>query len=159
MNKPDSLRAAVTAVLPELARDPDRLRIWIDSGRIRCPMTESRAFGYEYKLTLELIDFTGEPAIVFIAINDWLRVHQPDLAQIDGTSGYSFEAEPIDDKTIDLIVTLQLSERAIITPRPGGGWNIEHPAEPDPLFPDDAPMHNPPVPLTNVWADGVQLVP
>lgn len=159
MNKPDSLRAALTAVMPELARDPDRLRIWVDAGRIRCPMTESRDFSYEYKLTLELIDFTGHPALVFLTINDWLRTNQPDLAGVAGTSGYSFEVEPIDPTTIDLTIDLQLTERAELVPRVGGGWQIEHPAEPDPLFPDDVAMHAPPVPLGEVWLGDLQLLP
>ena len=29
MNKPDSLRAALTAALPEFARNPDRLHLFI----------------------------------------------------------------------------------------------------------------------------------
>jgi hypothetical protein len=159
MNKPDSLRAAVTAILPELARDPDKLRIWIDSGRIRAAMIESRSFSYEYKLTLELIDFAGAPALVFLAINEWLRINQPDLAQTDGTSGYTFEAEPIDQTTIDLIVTLELTERAVVTQRPGGGWQIEHPAEPDLQQLGDDFLTDPPAPLGEVWVGDVQIAP
>lgn len=159
MNKPDSLRAALTAVLPELARDPDRLRIWIDKGRIRCPMTASRAFSYEYTLSLLLVDFTGHPALVFLTINDWLRINQPDLAQVDKDGGYTFEAEVIDAKTIDLAIDLTLTERAVVTPRAGGGWQIDHPAEPDPLLTDDLPLSDPPAPLSNVWAGDVQIAP
>lgn len=159
MNKPDSLRAAVTAVMPELARDPDRLRIWIDSGRIRAPMIESRSFSYEYKLTLELTDFTGHAAIVFLAINEWLRVNQPELAQMDSPGGYTFEVEPMDGETVDLIVTLELTERAVVTPRPGGGWQIEHPAEPDLQQLGDDFLTDPPAALGEVWAGDVQILP
>ena len=40
MQKPDSLRAAITAADPELGRDPARLLMWVEKGRIRAPMTE-----------------------------------------------------------------------------------------------------------------------
>jgi P2 phage tail completion protein R (GpR) len=165
MNKPDSLRAALTALLPELARDPDRLRIWIDKGRMRCPMTEdasgqpNRDFFYEYTLSLLLVDLTAHPSLVFLAVNDWLRVNQPDLCGPAGTSGYTFEVEVIDEKTIDLAIELPLTEAAVLTPRAGGGWTIEHPPEPDPLFEDELPLSDPVAPLTQVWLDGVQLAP
>ena len=159
MNKPDSLRAALTTVMPELARDPDRLRIWVDKGRIRCPMTTSRDFSYEYTLSLLLVDFTGHPALVFLTINDWLRINQPDLAQVSRDSGYAFETEVIDAETIDLLIDLELTERAELVPRAGGGWLIEHPAEPDPLFADELALSDPPAPLTQVWLGDVQIVP
>lgn len=159
MNKLDSLRAALTQALPELDRQPDRLRIWVDTGKIRCPMTESRDFSYEYTLALELVDFTGHPALVFLTINDWLRVNQPDLAQVAGESGYRFEVAPIDGDTIDLTIELDLTERAVITPRTGGGFQIEHPAEPDPLFQEELPLSDPPAPLGEIWVGDVQITP
>lgn len=159
MNKLDSLRAVLTQALPELARDPERLRIWVDTGRIRCPMTPSRDFSYEYTLALELVDFTGHPALVFLTINDWLRINQPDLAQVSGDSGYRFEVAPIDATTINLTVELDLTERAVLTPRAGGGWEISHPAEPAMLFADDLPLSEPVTALGEVWVGGVRIAP
>ena len=34
MKKPDSLRAAMMAMIPELAQRPDNLEMWVEHGRI-----------------------------------------------------------------------------------------------------------------------------
>lgn len=152
MQKPDSLRAAIGAVLPEITRDPDKLKLWVDKGRVRATMTPSRDFSQEYTLTLELADFTDHPSIVFLAINDWLRLNQPDKLA-NGAPGYTYEADIVDDATIDLIVELTLTEQIRLTPRDGGGWNLEHVAEPI-LFPDDEPIASPPSLLKQIyWKD------
>ena len=149
MQKPDSLRAAIAAVIPEIARDPAQLKLWVDKGRIRAPMTPNRDFAMAITLTLELIDFAGHPSIVFLAINDWLRVNQPELLAA-GAPGYSFDSAIIDDKTIDLIIELELSESVRLTDREGGGWNLEHVAEPV-LFPEDEPIATPPSLLKQIY--------
>ena len=159
MHKPDSLRAAIATAVPELAQNPDRLKIWLEKGRIRAPMTDSRAFAYEYALNVVVTDYTGHPSIIFLAINDWLRVNQPDLLRPDASGGYSFDADIMDNQTVDLGIELQLSEQVKLTSREGGGWNLEHLAEPDPLFPDDAPLVDPSALLREIWWKGEQLVP
>lgn len=157
MQKPDSLRAAIQAVLPELARDPGRLKMWIDKGRIRAPMTPNRDFAWAYTLNLMLEDFTSHPDLVFLAINDWLRVNQSDLLAA-GAPGYTFEIDIIDTSAVDLIVMLELSEGVRLTPRDGGGWNLEHPGEPV-LFPDAEPMSEPPSLLKQIWWKDELLLP
>ena len=157
MHKPDGLRAAIEAVLPDLARDPDKLKLWIDKGRVRAPMTPNRDFGLAITLTLELVGFTGHPSIVFLAINDWLRVNQPELLAA-GAEGYTFEAEIVDTKTIDLLIEIQLTEQVRLTARDGGGWNLEHLAEPV-IFPDDEPICEPPSLLKQIWWKDELLVP
>ena len=138
MQKLDSLRAAIVAVIPELQRAPALLKLWIDKGRIIAPMTPNRDFGMKFTVTLELVDFTGHPSVVFLAINDWLRLNQPE-AVAGGAQGYTFESDIVDASTIDLIVTLELTESVRLTARDCGGWNLEHVAEPA-LFPDDEPI-------------------
>lgn len=158
MRKPDSLRAAITAMLPELGRDPDRLRIWADKGRIRSTQRPDRGFVWEYTLNVAAIDFTGHPSILFLAVNDWLRVNQPELLAANAP-GYAAEFDIIDDKTIDLLVELDLTEQVVLTPREGGGFDLEHIAEPDPLFSDYTGLTDAVVPLSSIWLDGQQLIP
>lgn len=157
MQKPDSLRAAITAVDSELGRDPDRLKMWVEKGKIRAPMTPSRAFTYEYTLTIVVTDYPGHPSVVFLAISDWLRINQPDLLSPAATGGYSFEADILDNKTIDLQIDLPLTEQVLLTPREGGGWDLEHIAEPDPLFADDVPLHEAAPLLAEGWSQGERL--
>lgn len=149
MQKPASLRAAITAILPELGRDADRLKLWVEKGRIRSPMTPDRGFAWEYTLNLVITDFTDHPSLVFLTINDWLRAAQPDLLT-GRDAGYSFEADIIDDNTIDLAIEIALTEQVVLRPRAGGGFNLEHLAEPDPLFPEAVPIE-PPALLQQIW--------
>jgi len=158
MNKHDSLRAAIVALAPDLARDPDNLRMWIDKGKVRCTQTPSLNFFYEYKLSVLLVDFTGHPSVVCLAINEWLRANQPDLLRPDREAGYTFEADIVDSRTFDLLFELDLTETAIVTPRQGGGWNIDHPGEPVPLLPDDLPLAGGAT-LQQGWVPGAELVP
>ncbi|MDR7101470.1 phage tail protein [Croceicoccus sp. BE223] len=159
MEKPASLRAAITAVLPDLGRDSDRLKIWLDEGRIRSPMTASRAFSWEYKLHLVVTDYTDHPSIIFLAVNDWLRTNQPDVLAAGAGRGYSFNADILDDTTIDLVVELDLTEQVVLVPREGGGFDLQHLSEPDPLFADDMPIGETLAPLAQIYMGGEQVVP
>jgi len=161
MQKPDSLREALTVADPELGRDPDRLLMWVEKGRIRAPMTASRSFGYEYTLHVVIVSFEGHPSVLFLAINNWLRTNQPDLLAAGGAGagrGYAFDADIMDNRKVDLELQLELTEQVALHPREDGGWNLEHLAEP-PMFPDDEPLSDPPAPLRQVWWKDELLVP
>jgi len=149
MQKPASLRAAIAETLPALARDPDRLRMWVDKGQVRATGTPSPGFEWVYTLSLYISEYTDHPAILVHLVNQWLATNQPDL--LLSRSGYAFEAEIVDDKTFDLLFELPLTEAAIVTAATDGGWNIEHPGEPDPLLPDELPLSNPPGTLREIW--------
>lgn len=149
MEKPSSLRAAIGAVLPDLGTDPDRLRMWVEKGTIRCRQTESRAFAWAYTLTVVITDFTGHPSLVFLAVNDWLRLNQPDLLAASAP-GYAFQADIIDEKTVDLQIDLALTEQVVLVPRDGGGLDLQHLTEP-PLFPELDPLSDPPSLLKQIW--------
>lgn len=133
-----SLREAVAKALPELARDPERLSMWIEKGRIRSPMTESRDFEWEYTLNITVQDFTDHPSVLFLTVNDWLRVNQPDLLQPGAGSGFNFEVDVVDDSTVDLHVWLDLTERVSVTANDDGTDAIVHLPERADLLPDDA---------------------
>jgi len=134
--KHNALREAIALALPEFARDPERLSMWIEKGRIRSPMTESRDFEWEYNLYLTTQDFTGHPSVLFLAINDWLRVNQPELLQ-PGSAGYDFEVDVVDDKTVDLHVWLDLTECVRVTKQDDGTDDLQHLSEDANLLPDD----------------------
>ena len=110
MPKPATLRAALTTAYPEFTRDPDRLNMWVEDGRVRSPMTPARGFTCEYTLNITIINMTGDPAVLFLAINDWCRTQQPDLMSPAPHAGYTFETDIIDLQTIDLHIKLKLTE-------------------------------------------------
>lgn len=157
MQKPASLRAALTEALPELARDTDRFMVWAERGSIRSRMTESRAFAWSYTLHLVIQELAAHPSIAMLAICDWLRTNQPELLAPDAT-GFRFEADILDSEALDLMVELDLTEQVVLVPRADGGFNLEHLAEPV-LFPDDLALAVPPSLLKQIWWKGERLVP
>jgi hypothetical protein len=159
MNKPASIRAAIVAALPELKRDPDRLQVYVDKGRVRATGAPGRSFEYSYNLTLILLDFTGDEDALMVVILGWLAANQADLLQNLETNkeAITFESDILDAGKVDLQLQLPLTERVIVKPRIGGGFDITHPAEPaaDPGFgPWNDDVAEPPG-LQELYVDGV----
>lgn len=132
MNKPNSLRTHLLANVPELKHSPDRLLIFIDQGRIRSTAAAGLSFEYSYTLNLILTDFGGHPDAVAIPLLAWLLVNQPELlANLErGKDAIAFEADVLDEKKVDLSLTLPLTERVIVKRREDGGLDITHADEP-----------------------------
>lgn len=132
MLKPASLRAALTASLPEYQVEPDKLVLFIDKGRLVSRATAGLGYEWRYTLRLEFHDCTSAPDAIAVPLLLWLREHQPErlleFAREDTALG--FAADIIDDKTWDLAWTFELAEAVTLAPRLGGGWDVTHVAEP-----------------------------
>lgn len=139
MIKPASLRAALVALQPSLARDPDKLVMWVDQGGIRSNSTESLGFAYRYRLNVLLVEFAGEPSIIMLAVTNWLRENQPERV-VPGQEAFTIEVDLVDSKTVDLQLQIELDENVLVNAREDGGFDLEHLAEPVPLFDDDLPL-------------------
>ena len=159
MEKPASLREHLVSRLPELARDPERLKLWIDQGTVRSSQTANLSFQYGYTLNLLVTDWTAHPSILFVLLLEWLRRHQPDLVASNSAPGFAFEADVIDKNVVDLQVTLALSEAVITTRRNDGGWDMQHLVEPETMFPDDSALSAPAAPLTELWWRDERVLP
>jgi hypothetical protein len=131
MQKPESLRQHLLASVPNLARDPDRLLIFIDNGMLRCTAAPGLSFEYEYTLNVILTDYAGHPDAIAVPLFAWLRVHQPELLTNleKSRDGVKFEADILDRNKVDLSITLPLSERVIVKELEGE-LHIEHVGEP-----------------------------
>lgn len=135
MKKPQALRRHLEACIPHLKRHPDRLHVVIESGAIATKPGTSLSFEWRYKLTLLFTDVVDPPDTLVVPLLVWLAIHQPDLLA-DADRRYkalAFEAEPVDHDALDLVFTLELSERVIVRAVPGG-FECEHVDEP--LLPD-----------------------
>lgn len=163
MLKPDRLRAALVEAAPDYRRDPKQLAIFVDQGRIATRFYPGNySFEYRYRLRAALLDFTGHPDVIMLALVRWLAVHQPELLQNheSGNEAIGFEAEVLDGNKIDLDITLQLTEAVVLQRREGGGHDIVHLEEPALSEPNmDLIMPVPPVALTSLWLAGEQLIP
>jgi len=77
VKKPFLLRAALTALYPEFARNPDKLAMWVETGNVRATRNGQRGFAWEYQLTVLAEDFTAPPEGLFFTVVDWLRPSSP----------------------------------------------------------------------------------
>lgn len=155
MKKPALLRAALAAFLPDLARDPDRLAMWVEKGKVSARLGPQRGFAWEYDLTVLIDAYTGDPSVLMFVICDWLRAQQPDLLA-SGAEGFPFEVDVLDEKTVDVQITLSLKEVVRAEPGPGGRWELVAVPEPAPMLSDTQALGPA---LTSIWADGQQLAP
>jgi len=131
--KPASLRAHLTAALPELRRDPERCEVFIDRGSIVATAAPGISFEYRYTLNLLLTDFAGHPDSVMVPLIEWIARHQPEmLANPSLREQIAFEADILANDLVDLDIKLPLTERVGVHPRAGGGYDIEHYPEPLP---------------------------
>lgn len=141
MLKPDSLRTHLTAAIPALARNPDKLLVFIDDGNIVSTFTPGLSFEYRYSLKLILTDFSAHPDAVIVPLLTWLRVHQSDLlADVSQRDRITFRADLLDHGKVDLEIALPLTENVGVHPREGGGQTVEHYPEPQ-LDPDLTAEH------------------
>lgn len=155
MKKPDLLRAAITALLPELGRDPDRLAMWVEKGKVIARQGAQRGFAWEYDLIVLISGFAGDPDVIMFTVCEWLRAQQPDLLA-SGAEGIPFEVDILDADTVDVQITLSLKEAVTATPGDAGRWNLATVAEAVPMIPDISQIGPG---LTSIWADGQQVAP
>lgn len=141
-----SVRAALTAAVPEIAADPSRLSVFAEAGSsVAAGAGESLSWEYRYTAKLLLLDFAGDADHVMAALHEWVRVHQSDL--LDNSElrqkGLQFQVELLDTGTVDLEIKLQLTEAVRVLPRTGAPatgpaaqrWEITHlPEPPRPLL-------------------------
>ncbi len=122
MDKISSLRAYLTTAMPELARHPDRLSISLVSGRFTALYGERLGFGYSATAQIDILGFPGAPAAVFLPVLMWLRVHE--LAALQNheiaAAQLRFEADVLDDKTVDISIQIPITEAVDVTERADG---------------------------------------
>lgn len=131
MNKPRQIRDHLLKHVSELRNDPDRLLVFIESGKLRCTAAVGLSFEYAFNLQLIITDFAGHPDSVMIPLLDWIRLNQPELlANYDKNSdAIQFDAEVMTNDLVDLSITLPLTERVIVKGQ-DGELKVTHATEP-----------------------------
>ncbi|MBI2306094.1 MAG: phage tail protein [Rhodocyclales bacterium] len=133
MRKPIELRAWLTERVPHLRKHPDKLHVFIDKGSVATKRGAGLGFEYRYTLQIVVTDYADPPDTLTVPLLVWISTHQPDL--IDNTDrrdrAIGIDAEIIDHKSADIGITLELSERVLVKPVEGGGYECEHLAEPE----------------------------
>ncbi|WP_029046578.1 phage tail protein [Cupriavidus sp. amp6] len=138
MMKPNSLREALTAAVPDLARHPEKLHVFVDEGRLVATGAKTLSFEYRYTLTLIVTDFGAGSDEIMVPVLAWLRANQPELffSPTQREDGVKFEADILNHTTVDLALKLPLTERVTVRVS-GTGYQVEH--RPEPVNEDDDP--------------------
>ncbi|HED1421385.1 TPA: phage tail protein [Kluyvera georgiana] len=137
MYKPKSLRKALTDAVPDLARNPEMMRIFIDNGKLASTLAASLSFENQYTLNVVVTDFTGDIELLLVPIQAWLRIHQADIMTTDEgrKKGFTYFADINDNDSADISISLMLTERTIVR------------EEDDKLHVETVPEPQPPEPL------------
>lgn len=140
MYKPKSLRKALTDAVPMLARNPEMMRIFFDDGSIASTLATSLSFENRYTLNVRVIDFPGDIELLLVPINAWLRIHQADIMTTDEgrKKGFTYHGDVNDDDSIDISISLMLTERTIVKEL-GHELHVEQVPEPQPPEPVTRP--------------------
>lgn len=141
MFKPNNLRAALTEAVPALKENPDMLHMSIDNGKLVSTQATSLSFEHQYTLKLAITGFAGDIDAVLLPIQVWLRVQQADMlaTQESRQKGFTYVADINDENSVDLTVSLLLTERAVVT-QAGDELHVVYPPEPQPPEPVTRPM-------------------
>lgn len=134
MYKPNSLKAHLIAAIPDLQRDPDKVVVFADEGNLIATGTGSLSFLYQYKLNAIITDYSGDPDAIMVPLLAWVAIHQVGLLgnPEQRKTGIGFEVDFNNHETMDLAITLALTERVIVKPGDAGRLDVRHPAEPQP---------------------------
>jgi hypothetical protein len=135
MIKPNSLRAHLTAALPALQVDPDKLLVFIDRGSVVATAAPGLSYEYRYTLSLILTDFADDPDRVMVPLMQWLSTHQNELLASPALrEQIGFQADLIANDKVDLEISLPLTERVIVKQREDGNFDIKHAPEPEQIW-------------------------
>ena len=131
MEKPKQIREVLTRCVPHLKTNPDKLHLFIAPGNVESTGASSLSFEWQYPLSIGVIDFAGHPDQLVVPLLAWLRQHQPELFTNaeKREDAIKVEYELLAGDLYDLLITVQLTERVIVTKTEEGiGW--EHVQEP-----------------------------
>ncbi|MDR3434030.1 MAG: phage tail protein [Rouxiella aceris] len=138
MLKPASLKKALFKSVPLLRQNPDMLHLFIDNGTIEGTLAASLSFENRYSLDVTITDYTGDINLLLVPVNAWLRENQPDIMTTDEgkKSGFTYVADINNDDSIDLRMSLRLTERTLVKEANGAlhVTQLGEPPEPVPVI-------------------------
>lgn len=131
MIKPAAIREVIASCVPQLAQNPERLILTVGDGHIVATGAHSLSFEWQYSLSIGVIDFAGHPDQLIVPLLAWLRANQSELFcnPDKRENAIKVESELLAGDLFDLLITIPLTERVIVTKTEEGiGW--QHVPEP-----------------------------
>lgn len=117
MNKPGSLRQALSRSIEFLGNNPDALNLYVDKGQVVSTAVPANGWEYRYTLNAIITDFSGDQNLIMAVICNWLYTHQPDALQNpeQREDVFRFEVDILRNDLVDIAIYLRLTERVIVT--------------------------------------------
>lgn len=139
MKKPNQLRQYLLDSIPAIKNNPEQLQVFIDTGNLQARLQTNLHFEYQYTLNLIMTDLAIHPDAVLVPLLAWVKHAQPDIKP----DAIRFEAEIINAESVDLSITLPLTERVLVGLNADDNYTTDHADEPVPEWnlPDPATFH------------------
>lgn len=155
MMKPASLRDALLKAVPAVAANPDMLTVSVTGGTVVTTAATSLSYEKQYPLILRLEGFKEDINTLLVPVIAWLRDNQPDIMTRgeEQKSGFSWRAESSEEGGQNLTLTLQLTERTLVTETDGALYATDLPEplpEPPVTRPKELYVHGE---LVSRWAE------
>ena len=139
MRKIDSLRETLTATIEDIAKEPSRLRLWVDRGTVQSRQSATFGFAMAFRLNVLLMEMTTDIAAVGYVVCAWLRTHQPALLA-PGQDAFALDIDVINNGTYDALLQIDLTQSVAVARDDQGNASVTYLPEPDPLFLDEQPL-------------------
>lgn len=145
MLKADLLRAAIVAHQPWFVQNPDRLEVYVTSGKVIAGGTASASYSYSYELNVLAMDYPYDLDSLTMPVLGWARRHQPVLLLNPELrkEGISFDAELLNNDTADILFVIKASEMVIVNFDENGKPQAKH---------RDEPLHEDMFPPNETWS-------
>lgn len=165
MKKLDALKAFLLRYIPELKRNPDNLTVTVQRGQIVARAGENLGFEYVFTASILVTDYSADTDTVFLPLMLWIRENQRDLLQNfdKADNSISFQVDVLDDETVDIAITLPLTEAVDVRRKAdGSGFDMSHrkePAQIDGFIKDFPDLPGCETLLRQIYTDGELLLP
>jgi len=125
VKKLHDLRKYLLTKIPDLERNPDQLLTFVENGNIIfSPGDWYGNYTHRYKMPVRIVltDWRLPVDDIVLPLLEWMTVREPGF---DPNTAIRFESEIIDNETVDLSITIDVTERVRVSFK-DGKRSIEH---------------------------------
>lgn len=122
MKKLADLRNHILENVSDLKRNPDKLLSFIEDGNIEFWQGPNLSHMYTLPIRIIVTDYSGDLDHLILPILSWLSYREPGA---DPQRSISFEAELLNNNSYDISITVNVTERVIVTALETG-FQTEH---------------------------------
>lgn len=126
-----NLRDYLVSCVPLLQENPENLSVFAKSGTIKCAANGSLSHAQSYTACVFITGWAGDTDSIIVPILAWVRQYAPELMS-DQDNGITFEAELLSKSSVDLTISLKLSDNTIVkretlSTAAAERWTVKHP--------------------------------